>query len=900
MQRQKRLYFSLIFVMTIAIICNVFFCCNFVVRAEGEKEPDVPETPVITPWDGVTFEDFNVAGNGTGTRLDPYIIDTAGKFAKLMYSVNTENCEHFGVYFKQTAHINMGATYDFETKEIGGIKWDSIGYYVSPTQYKVFSGNYDGGGYNISNVGFSDDSVYHRSYGLFGYTNNATISNVNVSINIKVNSVNYGVGGLIGRANNTKITNCNANVNILGNSSNIGGLVGVYATDNHLSLENNTTYGNIIINSINATNIAGVVALMDNMAAGGTISVSNCESRVYINVPQSIGGISGICSLTTGLVEIVNCNNYGYIETNNSVGGIIAMSAIEVRNCNNYGTITSTGSEVGGIVGFNMDKIVNCVNYATITGKDKVGGIAGITKSVVVDCINKGSVVGKNYVAGIVGEVQASGEEYIFEKNFNSANVTGENYVAGLVAKLSGVNMQLCFSVGVTTNTAENPFDIIGNNYVAGLVALVDNANIYNCISTSNISSGNIGAGLVAKYNGPAAKNTLENFYYIGSVKGIKIAGIIQDAGYVNLKDGYSVVNLVKIDENTDIDILNSGAVVGFSAESTYNTVLFNSDTCSVASGTVVTGLIAQTTDELIYDKNDLLNISDFYLLPEEPVERDYYYDYYPILRDLHFNIYNSNYDNYFINYSEVSSVIKRISIARTFDTVHITFVTNCDVEAEEVMCRQNVDITDLMPGVSKEGYVFRGWYLDPDFAVKANLEQGLTTSTTLYAKFEYPDLAFPWWIFIIIICVAIAALVGVLLFVFRKKTISFRVKDVDIPDIKIRVGTFIKLPAPKKPGHRFKGWYYNEELTKKFDLEIMPNINLILFGEFKEIKRKAKVETDINKVAKKSKSSTKKKVGVLKETTTNDNTEIIENNAKIVADDLSADTTKNEDKKEQ
>lgn len=855
--------------LVVAVFCNVFFCFNFVVSAEEEK-PDgegVGGVEVVvppTPWNGLTYERFDE--NGTGSKEDPYIIDTAGKLAYLAQTVNYTSI-YSGVYFKQTADIDLGATYNFQTGEITGAMWNSIGYYNSATEYKVFGGNYDGNGYNIYNVGISETVKHNASYGLFGYTNGATITNVNLEININLDTGVNGVGGLVGRANNTIVSHCKVGVNIAGNITNAGGLVGVFNSDSVNSLSNNETNGSITATA-SGSNVAGIVAQVNNSIGEGTIVISNSIADVAIDAYNQIGGI---CASVNGKVNFENCTNYSQINAHNcnNVGGIIGFGLYDITNCSNYGNITSNGSDIGGIVGYNTGSIINCTNYATITAQNKVGGIAGTSKNILRDCSNKGAVKGKDYVGGVVGVVENAGTTYTFEKNYNSAIVEGENYVAGLVAKLISVDVQLCFSVGSTANTTEQPYDIVGKNYVAGLVALVDNANIKNCFSTSNVFTESSGAGLIARYNGPAYKNIIENFYYIGSVTGVNIAGIIQDVGFVNAKDGYSVVKLIAIDGETKIDLTKSGAVVGVSNESTYQNVCYNKDICSTPSGTIVSGIVEVNTDQLIYDELEILEAKDFFVLPEEPVQVDYYYDYYPLLRDLHFDIYNPEYYNYFINHIEISPVVKQSAVARTFETVHITFVTNCDVEVGEVICRQNVDITELVPNVSKVGYIFRGWYLDPDFAIRANLEEGLTSSTTLYARFDYPEIGFPWWIFIIILLVAIIALVGVLLFVFRKKTISFRVQGVDIPDIKIRVGTFIKLPKPKMTGHRFKGWYYNEELTKKFDLDIMPNIDLILFGAFKKIERKAKVveDTKEKKVVKKSKKVSSDTPTLLKET---------------------------------
>ena len=78
-----------------------------------------------------------------------------------------------------------------------------------------------------------------------------------------------------------------------------------------------------------------------------------------------------------------------------------------------------------------------------------------------------------------------------------------------------------------------------------------------------------------------------------------------------------------------------------------------------------------------------------------------------------------------------------------------------------------------------------------------------------------------------------------------------FKIDGQTIAPLKIKVGSTLILPKPTKEGYKFNGWYYNEELTKKFELNVMPNINLILFGKFIE-------ELDKDKTSKKANNKLK------------------------------------------
>ena len=56
------------------------------------------------------------------------------------------------------------------------------------------------------------------------------------------------------------------------------------------------------------------------------------------------------------------------------------------------------------------------------------------------------------------------------------------------------------------------------------------------------------------------------------------------------------------------------------------------------------------------------------------------------------------------------------------------------------------------------------------------------------------------------------------------------------VNDVTAIEGTSITLPTPVKNNYSFQGWYYDEELTNKFELDVMPSNNVTLYAKWKEI----------------------------------------------------------------
>ena len=122
---------------------KIISMCIVLVMLFALAIPVAADTLLISPapsslpakWDGTVATAF---GGGTGTEADPYLITSAQELALIAKNINTVTTDYAGIYFKQTADINLD-----------GAEWQPIGNMSSTTSFK---GVYDGADYTIYNM----------------------------------------------------------------------------------------------------------------------------------------------------------------------------------------------------------------------------------------------------------------------------------------------------------------------------------------------------------------------------------------------------------------------------------------------------------------------------------------------------------------------------------------------------------------------------------------------------------------------------------------------------------------------------------------------------------------------------------------------------------------------------
>lgn len=305
--------------------------------------------------------------------------------------------------YAEMQHINTLSTKDGRYRQEADIDllnepWTPIG--------KYFAGEFDGNGYEFSNIIINLDKSDGYG-GLFGLVENATLSNINlVSGFVEIKTSSGSIGGICASATGSSIIeNCSNNAEINPSATcSCGGIVGSFS-------------GTRITNCINTGKITG------QSYSGGIVGnfsgtrISNCINTGEITGQNYSGGIAGRC----GNGEIEFCENIGAVSTtegSNTVfcGGIIGYGygTLKIENCRNSGEIYAKNNvniANGGIAGYTTGGSINsCYNTGTLTGETNntafYGGIVGESGSIITACYNTGIIYpgkGSSFAGGIVG-----------------------------------------------------------------------------------------------------------------------------------------------------------------------------------------------------------------------------------------------------------------------------------------------------------------------------------------------------------------------------------------------------------------------------------------------------------------------------------------------------------------
>ena len=264
---------------------------------------------------------------GAGTSADPYLIYNLDELKRVPVNSAT--------YFKLMNDINCGED-----------SWSPIG---TGSGNSSFKGTFDGNGKTIT-YKINHTAEGQTSLGLFGYTTNATIRNLNVSGSIVSNTnggySSGGTGTIVGYNTSSTIENCYSNVNMSSTYT------GTY----------NVIYG-------------GIVGYMN----GGSVSYCFVSSTINGNGKNRVGGIIG----HHGSGTITHCTFEGTVSGGTNVGMIVGntYSGGNFTNCHYYvadkgsysgilgkGTSSANGEDIAGTI---MSDKTDLTTYVSgITGYD--------------------------------------------------------------------------------------------------------------------------------------------------------------------------------------------------------------------------------------------------------------------------------------------------------------------------------------------------------------------------------------------------------------------------------------------------------------------------------------------------------------------------------------------------
>ena len=288
------------------------------------------------------------------------VINTADELFAFAADVNAGN-DCYGVT------VSLGGDIDLENRE-----WVAIG----ANDAAPFSGIFDGKGYSIS--GFSitkcplgvetgvGTGKYLAYAGLFGYTRNATITDITIKGIIDITDltgIEISAAPIVSQAFSSTVSNCISYVDItVSGSAPIANVSGIFFG-----------FDSITTDCVNYGALSNYGSSYGSVTGIGGQTIERC-----INYGDIFSGLGSAVSGIGGLV-VKNCANHGDIVTAAHAAGGIATSndsrAI-IENCYNTGNITSSGpttaantntAYVGGITyGSDHITITNCYNIGNL------------------------------------------------------------------------------------------------------------------------------------------------------------------------------------------------------------------------------------------------------------------------------------------------------------------------------------------------------------------------------------------------------------------------------------------------------------------------------------------------------------------------------------------------------
>ena len=444
-----------------------------------------------TPWNGSADVSWYESS------AQAYNLINAEQLAGLAKLVNDGTCDFAGktitlgadIFLNDTTGADAGSWYNASHRS-----WTPIG-----TTSRPFKGEFDGiaGKKNRKIYGLYINSSSTNYAGLFGYTSNVKISNLDVLVGKVVAKDN--VGSLIGYAEGGSVTNVHAEVRVNG-INRVGGLVGYFT---------------------------------------GSISKSSTKGAVLGQ--DSVGGLIGI---TTGSITGTTTTKsffIGNVEGDKYVGGIVG-SGVSISNSYSEASVKGASHYVGGLAGFITGKIQSSYHIkGLVSGNGYVGGLVGSILDIVEDSYSESDVIGKeNYVGGLIGlsnyTKNATTRVYTLNNSHVVGDVRGNNFVGGLIGSDSTSGRMdravvNCYSIG----------RVEGNSYVGGLLGKTDylysvnGSNPTHFIESSYhkgefvIGTSNYIGGLVGETYGHIIDS-----YNVGDVRGVSYVGGIVGSSNVS------------------------------------------------------------------------------------------------------------------------------------------------------------------------------------------------------------------------------------------------------------------------------------------------------------------------------------------------------------------------------
>ncbi len=386
-----------------------------------------------------------------------------------------------------------------------GVEFTPIGDGSTP-----FTGIYDGGNFEITNLTITSDASMIGLFGKLGTSGpDGTVQNVKlVGANVTgTNGTFTTVGALVGMNRGT-VTNSSSAGTVLSDSHHTGGLVGYNTSDGTITGSHSTA------------NVTGTGDYTGGLAGenGGSIIDSYAEGTVYGST--YVGGLIGSNNTdNNGPGTITGSHASGSVTgTGNSVGGLAGdnyTALIELSYAT--GNVSGGDYHTGGLVGYNTSDgtITGSHSTANVTGNNNVGGLVGSSVGV--------SSIQSSYATGIVGGGDTTGglvgynDNSTIELSYATGDVAGTYRVGGLVGvNDAGGDITQSFAIGLVTGAG---------NRVGGLVGSNNSSRIYDTYAKGNVT-GSVTSLMVGGLVGANDGNgSITKSYATGVVAGLDYLG---------------------------------------------------------------------------------------------------------------------------------------------------------------------------------------------------------------------------------------------------------------------------------------------------------------------------------------------------------------------------------------
>ncbi|HOT75860.1 MAG TPA: AAA family ATPase [Candidatus Wallbacteria bacterium] len=384
----------------------------------------------------------NGSFKGVGTEHDPYLIENEHD----LYSIGNQNFSTAGVYFRQTADIDLSS---FQN-------WDPL---------PSFGGHYDGGGYKIANLKITNKIFA----GLFEkIEKDSTVKNI-VLDNVDISSA--GNSGGISGINEGTISECCVSGKVSAAAENLntysGGITGKNSGNiDHCSI--NGVISSKMQNYNSYSSYSGGITGKNNgnidycSVIGEISSASNAPDS---SSPRNLVCSGGITGSNEGIIHksFVNAKVSSSSEQCGSYsGGISGCNINEISECSVSGDISSTtprrnSGNSGGITGQNEGTILNCLVSKESSVKSSgflpcSGGISHYNYGKILSCIVLSKIISgehepfricENYIRGTCGTLENNYaiDSLEIAKGFSANEIDRESNLKGANGKSVNKNI---------------------------------------------------------------------------------------------------------------------------------------------------------------------------------------------------------------------------------------------------------------------------------------------------------------------------------------------------------------------------------------------------------------------------------------------------------------------------